>query len=100
MQQSRSFCFQNIVVEISVAIEFDETILFTIPRICHARVSKKIVVEERKFVFALKSLFYRRKQIFYVERVMNKAAITTDRKILYVGLQAKFDGGTIKAAFN
>lgn len=95
MQQSRSFCFQNIVVEISVAIEFDETILFTIPRICHARVSKKIVI-----VFALKSLFYRRKQIFCVERVMNKAAITTDRKILYVGLQAKFDGGTIKAAFN
>lgn len=39
VQQSRSFCFQNIVVEISVAI--DETILFTIPRICHARVSKK-----------------------------------------------------------
>lgn len=31
---------------------------------------------------------------------MNKAAITTDRKILYVGLQAKFDGETIKAAFN
>lgn len=31
---------------------------------------------------------------------MNKAAITTDRKILCVGLQAKFDGGTIKAAFN